>query len=220
MKAQGKCVLYAGAMALALVNVALAGTIDVGGGWRASWPAPPGGLDIQVDEVTPQFVKIRIVKDFTAPPTGGVFEARVIDFVQIKPDAETVPQIIISQETISNLTGAPWTDYHWAVFNQGEVWFKVPESAAFDVTPFANKDFSDPYQIFNDPNRATDLDVDGGLVPPGGVFSPGAVAGDLCIGIDLTASVPVSFTFKQFPTPEPAGLVLVTLGALALRRRG
>lgn len=220
MKAQGKCLLYASAAALALVNVALAGTIDLGGGWRANWPTLPGGLDIQVDQLTPEFVKVRIIKDFTAPPSGGVFEPRLIDFVQIKPDAETVPQIIITQETISNQTGSPWTDYHWAVFNQGEVWFKVPESAGFDVSPFTNKVFSDPYLIFNDPNRATDLDVDGGLVPAGGTFLPGAAAGDLCIGIDLTASLPVSFTFKQFPTPEPASLALVALSVVALRRRG
>lgn len=200
--------------------VAGAGTIDLGGGWLASWPAPHGAIDIRVDQVTPEFVKIEISKDFYDPPVGGIFPPRVIDFIQNKPDGQTVPRLIILDETITNLTGVDWTDYHWTVLNQGDAWFNVPLSAAFDVSPFTVKVFSDPSNVFNDPNKATDLDASGGVVLAGGTFWPGHAAGELVIDVDLTPTVPVSFTFKQFPTPEPAGFVLVTLGALVLRRRG
>ncbi len=200
--------------------VAAAGTIDLGGGWLASWPAPHGSIDIRVDQVTPEFVKIEISKDFYDPPVGGIFPPRVIDFIQNKPDGQTAPRLIIVDETITNLTGVDWTDYHWTVMNQGDAWFNVPLSAAFDVSPFTVKVFSDPANVFNDPNKATDLDASGGgFIPPFGTFWPGHAAGELVIDVDLTPAVPVSFTFKQFPTPEPTSLLLLAVGALLARRR-
>lgn len=135
-------------------------------------------------------MKIQISKDFYDPPVGGVFPPRVIDFVQIAPDPQTVPRLIIVDETISNLTGVPWTDYHWALLDQGDAWFNVPLSMGFDVSPFTNKAFSDPANIFNDPNKATDLFADGGIIPPFGTFWPGHAGGELVIDIDLSALAP------------------------------
>lgn len=202
-------------------GTAWAGSIDLGGGWRANWPPPNNSIGITVDQVTPDFIKIQISKDFTDPPVNGLFPPRVIDFVQIKPDQETVPRIIILDETATNLTGADWTDYHWEVLNMGDAWFNVPLSNAWDVTPFTSKVFSDPNNVFGDPNKATDLDADGGLVANFDTFFPGHLAGELVIDVDLTPGDPVSFTFKQYPTPEPTSLALLACGALiALRRRG
>jgi hypothetical protein len=220
MLTKGAAILFG--LALCFTSAAFAGTQDLGGGWRVNWPPDSGNMDFFTDLITPDYIVIQISKDFTEPPVGGVFPPRLVDFVQINPDATTVPRIIISDETITNLTGAPWLDFHWRVLNQGDAWFNVPLSAAFNVWPFANKVFTDPGGVFGDPNKASDLDAFGGVVPNGGSFFPGGQLGDgdLVIDVNLNAVSPVSFTFKQFPTPEPASLMLLGLVALCgLRRR-
>jgi len=207
------------ALLLLSVPAALARASIEFGGWRANWLN--GTISIRVDQVGPDFAKIEVFKDFTEPPVGGLFPPRIIDFVQIAPDPNTVKRIIILDETITNLTGVGWTDYHWSVIDDGEAWFNVPLSATFDVTPFKTKKFSDPRNVFNDPNKATDLNAFDGLVPHQDTFFPGLAAGDLVIDVNLAPQAPVSFTFKQFPTPEPSSLMLLSLGALVgWRRRG
>jgi hypothetical protein len=201
---------------------ALGGGIDLGGGWRANWPPPDGSIGIVVDEVTREYIRIQISKDFTEPPDEqGIFPPRLIDFVQIADDANTVPRIIIEDEIITNLTGADWTDFHWKILNGRDAWFNVPLSSSFDVSPFRQKVFSDPFNLFNDPNKATDLEAFDGLVRHGESFFPGIRAGALVIDVDLWGSEdPLSFTLKEIPTPEPATLALLAVaGLFALRRR-
>lgn len=200
-----------------LASTAPAGTIVLGGGWQANWAN--GAIGITVDQVTDEYVTIQISKDFTEGSVDGVFPALLIDFIQIADDANTVPRIIINDETITNLTGEDWTDFHWEVLNHGDAWFNVPESMAFDTTPFPTKVFSDPFNIFGDPDKASALDVYDGLVPNFGSFFPGLAGGDLVIDVDLSPDYPVSFTLKEYPTPEPASMLLFGLGALVLRRR-
>lgn len=214
-----KICLSAGAVLAFCAAGTFAGTIDLGGGWQANWPPPNNSIGITVDQVTPDFVKIQISKDFLDPPVGGLFPPRVIDFIQNKPDGETVPRLIILDETISNMTGADWDDYHWEVLDSGDAWMNVPLSATFDTTPLVNKVFSDPFNVFGNPDRATHLDADGGVIPHMGTYFPGQAAGELVIDVDLTPGVPVSFTFKQYPTPEPTSMLLLACGALVLRRR-
>jgi len=203
-------------------SAALADVIPLGGGWEAKTP-DGGAVSIVVDTVGNDFLVIEIAKDFTEPPgVGGVFPPILIDFNQVAPDAGTVPRIIIADEAITNLTGVPWLDFHWALLNEGEAWFNVPLSASFSVDPYTNKTFSDPGNVFGDPNKATDLEADGGVVPAGSTFFPGGAPGDgaLVMDIDLSREPPVSFTLKEFPTPEPGAFMLFALAALALRRRG
>lgn len=196
---------------------ALGGSVEFGG-WRANWEN--GRIDIKVDTVTKDYALIQVFKDFVEPPRNGVFPPLLIDFLQINPDPNTVPRIIINDETISNQTGVPWTDFHWTVANMGDAWFNVPLSAAFDVRPFRSKRFSDPGNVFNDPNnKATDLDAFDGVVPANGSFFPGLAGGELVIDTNLTPQYPVSFTLKEYPTPEPGSILLLSLASAWCRRR-
>jgi hypothetical protein len=218
---------------LALVAPAGAGVIplvfDPGGGnpildsgWEAIVPdATVSG--IVIDAITPgSDVRIQIDKNFLFPPdVGGVFPAIQIIFSQTLPDAQTVPQIIIEDESITNQTGVEWTDFHWALLDGGSVWFDVGASTPFDTSPFVNQSFVDNFG-FGDANKATDLNVDGGTVAPGGGFFPGIAGlnGSLTIEFDL-ASSNSEFFLKEFPTPEPTTLAFLALGSLGLvaRRR-
>lgn len=211
------------ALALSLGSVSYGQTIiPLGGGWQAS-VNNPSLVSFVVDEVTSSYIAIQISKDFTQPPgIGGVFPPLLIDFQQVNPDATTVTQIVINDETVTNLTGTPWTDFHWAVLDNGDAWFDIAASSSFTVLPFTNRVFSDPSNTFADPNKASDLDAfGGGIVPHGGSFFPGGAPGDgvLVMGVDLTRPDPMSFTLKEFPTPEPGSLALMSAGALMLLRR-
>lgn len=191
-------------------------------GWQAIVPdATVSGIII--DAITPgSNVLIQINKNFLFPPdVGGVFPAIQIIFSQTLPDAQTVPQIIIADESIANLTGVPWTDFHWALLDGGDVWFDIAASTPFDTSPFANQMFADNFGL-GDPNKATDFWVDGGTVPANGSFFPGITGsnGNLVIEFDL-ASTNTDFALKEFPTPEPTTLALLAFGSLGLvaRRR-
>ena len=216
-------VLLVGAVFLMLSSDARAATITLGGGWQAN-VVDPADVSIVVDLIGPDFLVIQISKDFTDPPgIGGVFPPQLIDFQQIDDDANTVPRIVIVDESITNLTGVDWTDYHWAILDDNDAWFDVPLSQGWTTDPFINKTFSDPWDVFGDPDKATDLQADSGLVLHNSSFFPGAAPGDgeLVIDVDLGGVDPLSFTFKQFPTPEPGTvwLTLFALGGLLVTRR-
>lgn len=215
-----KRVFLVGAILLMMSSDAWADVVPLGGGWQAD-VVDPANVSIVVDLVAPDFMTIQISKDFVEPPgVGGVFPAQLIDFQQIDDDANTVPRIVIVDESITNLTGVDWTDYHWAVLDGTDAWFDVPLSQDFAVDPFAYKEFSDPWDVFVDPDKATDLLADEGVVPNNSSFFPGGGPGDgeLVIDVDLSEVDPVSFTFKQFPTPEPGTLLLLALGGLLVTR--
>lgn len=176
-----------------------------------------------VDAITPgSEVQIQIEKTFLFPPdVGGVFPAIQIIFSQRLADALTVPRITIADESITNLTGVPWSDFHWAVLDSGTVSFNIADSTPFDTSPFANQTFADNFGL-GDPNKATDLWVDGGTVAPNSAFFPGltGAGGQLAIDFDLSTAN-TDFVLKEFPTPEPATIALLALGAVGLigRRR-
>lgn len=169
--------------------------------------APTGEWDLFVDQVIPgNLAVIEIFKEFHNPPSQltGIIPAILFDFVQICDDEDTVNMIFIADEAVLNATGVEWADYHFSLFDGPEVWFATGHSASFSVNPFAGKTFND---FLDSPtnSKAKRLDIDGGVIPNGGAFFPGAASGELKIGIDLSDPNPISFTLKQLPTHELRG---------------
>lgn len=205
----------------AAATVASAGVVvNLGGGWSAQ-VNDDAKVSFNVDQIGENYLAIEISKDFNLPPEGGVFPSISILFVQTAPDAQTVPNIVILDESVTNLTTRDWTDYHMQVIGGPDVWFDTVNSAGFSMSPFTNQAFSDPGNLFGgDPTKATRLDADGGIVFHNSSFFPGAGAGELVIAADVAAAGdPLTFLLVQTPTPEPAALALIGLGMVFLRRR-
>ncbi|HKQ49175.1 MAG TPA: PEP-CTERM sorting domain-containing protein [Phycisphaerae bacterium] len=182
-------------------------TIPLGGGWEAQVPNL-SQVSISVDSVTSEFVAIEISKDFTEPYDGIGFPGHSILFTQVAADAVTSPRIIILDESVTNLTGSDWTDYHMEIGSGGEVVFDIAASLGFSMAPFTN-------QLLT----LTTLDADGGVVFNNSSFFPGAGPGELVMFADLSGEEAVSFTLTEFPTPEPATVALLVLGLGCLKRR-
>jgi hypothetical protein len=215
------------AVTVLFASPAFAAPIDIGGGWQAE--VMSGNVtSFVIDATDTEKTVIQIAKQFDDPPEFGQFPPIEIAFTQTGSDATTVPSIVINDETILNNTGFSWTDFHWALIDSGQAWFNVSQSAGFDTSPFTTQSFADnSFPGFGDPNKMTDLNVEDGVVPNGGTFTPGlgATGGALWIDTDLSNTEPVTFNYKQFPTnpaiPEPASLMLMLGGCavLAGRRR-
>ncbi len=202
-------------LALCLAGVLLAAnpaigdvqtTIPLGGGWTAE-VSSLAEVGINVDSITNEFIAIEISKDFTEPYDGSGFPSINIVFTQVASDAVTAPRIVILDESVTNLTGSDWTDYHMRLNTVGDVEFDIAASLGFSMAPFANRILT-----------LTDLDAFGGVVFNNSSFFPGAGPGELVMLADLSGE-PVSFTLEQFPTPEPTTLAMLLLGLGCLARR-
>jgi hypothetical protein len=122
-----------------------------------------------VDDVGTGFVLIEIAKTFYLPPRQGQFPANVIGFRQRLDDSATVPVIRIKDETIINLTGVPWTDYHWEINGSMAAFDRAAtEAGGFATLPFTNWTWGPPQTGWG-ANYPASLDVDGGTVPSGSV---------------------------------------------------
>lgn len=215
-------IAIAGILIMMAATTAVAGVKDLGGGWQAEWaPSLDPFVDVTSYGVVGDAIIIQKSAQFTQGPVNGIFPAIPILFRQI--DASAVSNIVIDDEIIYNSTGVDWTDFHMQLLDGPDAAFDPVATAnsggagpiGFTIEPFTQAAFSPD-------NKA--LDIWGGVVPDQSAWFPGdgATDGQLWInvvpgdGVDDPFTV---FTLKETPTPEPASLMLLAIGGLALLRR-
>lgn len=192
---------------------------QVDAGWQAELPDYIADLRVDAVSMIDDLVVVEISKDYFFAHDGqGNFDPIDIVFTQTAGDEQSVSQIIIADESITNLTGSDWHDYHWAILdanaapNGGDAWFNIADSSGFEISPFTIREWSGFLPA--PPNSATELSASGGIVPYIDTYYPGVGTGELVIDVDLSGEDPVSFIFRQYPTiPEPASL-LIAVGVL------
>ena len=200
---------------MAVAAPAHAGSVDLDGGWRASWDDSLDGLvDVFSAGVVGDAVFIEKAAEFTVGPMNSVFPPIDILFTQTSPGA--VGSIVIDDEIISNSTGADWLDFHLELIGDAATFDDVatassggPGPIGFSVDPFTNAVFS------GDLKR---LDISGGVVPDGSSWFPGVAGGQLWI--DVVPGGGTTFTLRETPSiPAPGAAALAAIGAAMLTRR-
>lgn len=158
-------------------GAAKAGSVDLSSfGWSATWDS---SFDLNLD-VTPDLSlgnnvvvlekHVIFTKEMVNSVTGGIDPVK-ITFRQISANAK--PLIVIADETVVNNTGLAWNGFRFTV-QEGSTGtasdsrFDTALSAGFDTTPFTTKTYSHNDQI---------LDVTGGIVADGGLWTPGTGVG-------------------------------------------
>ena len=174
-------------------------------GWDAIFDSAVNvGIPVPVDDIVFDgnggYVVIQIepktFRDFT--PIAIRFQQRLVDAVRV---------IRIADESIMNLTGVEWTDFHWELRDpvDGVAVFDASDPGSFSVAPFTNKDLTLTALYADEP----------GAVPAGTLFSPGVGSGPLYIVTDPGQGL-MSFTLIQYPTPEPGTMALLALGGVVV----
>lgn len=155
------------AVSISQHNAVIAGIVDIGGGWRASWaPSLDPFVSISTGVVIGDAVFIQKSAEFTQGPQGGVLPAIPIVFRQI--NAAAVSNIIIDDEIITNSTGVAWMGFHFEILDHGDALFDPVATAnsggsgpiGFTINPFTKSKFSANNMV---------LDVFDGIVEDGDV---------------------------------------------------
>jgi hypothetical protein len=146
----------------------------------------------------------------------GVFDPKIIRF--IKTDNSTsINKIVINDEYVVNRTTETWTDFHFMLSPMSD---QIPNDiVGFDNSTipaghkFANVSF-DTFLGYQ--GLPLTINFDNGTVPVGTSFRPGYKGNPIVI---LTSPACEEFILKELPTPEPATMSLILLGAVAALRR-
>ncbi len=198
-----------------------AGSIVLGqSGWKATWADVYDPIvRLQVNCLKSDRVELTKCVNFDYQPgPAGFIDPVVIVFQQTSLQA--VANLSIRSETLLNNTGHAWDGFRMTLL--GGATFDAGSLAGFNTTPMAIKSLAPGDTILN---------LSGGVVPIGGVFTPGVGAGELVMN---TASIPggamKAFSLKEQPLPAPtiplpaaawtglSGLIGLSISAARKRR--
>ena len=170
------------------------------------------------DNVGDDFVLIELFKEFQGSIEYGASLSHIVEYKKIAADA--VSQIIITDETIENLTDSEWFDFHMAIISFDSV-------AGFDPQHVPSGDqleqvtYSYPLPGYD--GLATQIDfvnTIGNGIAIGDVFWPGRQDGEIIIITNPLMQVGDSFLLKEWaPVPEPATIVLFGLSSFPLLKK-
>lgn len=182
-------------------------------GWLVSLSTAVTGVSvIDVDLANSEAI-ISIEKSF-GPPSGDMYPAATLSFLQNSASSPTVDRIIVRSESVTNNTGGILNEFTWVVAPSMWVSFNTADSAGWDVSPLTILTWQETDQ---GGQAARKLVATGGTVPDGGVLTP---SGDLVMDITLNGVYAVAFTLKETVVPEPACVVLILAGGAVLVGKG
>jgi hypothetical protein len=168
--------------------------------WAISYPSSTVvAVGLKIDFLKPETLNSPVTLQFVIDSADvGLAAPKEIQLVNFFNAAD--PNAVAT-----NLTGVPWTDFHFILVN-------VPLfSAGASFSNFAGTS-STPWGAPVVAN-ATNLDFAGAVV------ASGSAADFTGITIDYNNTAGRVFYLKIVPTPEPATLTLLAVGAVALLRR-
>ncbi len=176
-------------------------TLDLGGGWQASW-----------DDALNPYLSINSL----GVVGGTLFIQKSAEFINLNPINVTftaltpsaVTTIAIDDEIITNSSGFTWVDFHMHLQpSAGDAVYNPAASAGFSIAPFTASSFTNGNHSFN---------VFNGSLPDGAVWFPGLVSGQLHINVTPPpAGALASFVLSEVPSiPAPGALALLGVAGL------
>jgi hypothetical protein len=173
-------------------------------GWNASFSGAVTAVHVVDVDLANSLLTITLDKTFGAVTADGEFPVGTLTLSQQASNANPVTRIVIQSESITNHTGTAVTDFKWVLAPQAAVDFNIPDSSGWGAGQFTSN-WVNVHKLL-----ATDF-----VIPNGGnmVFSSN-------LAVDVTLGrTPVTFTLKEYVTPEPTTLVLLCAGAMFFRRK-
>jgi len=221
-------IVLGGVAALATGATAQAGSLQLGNsGWTASWATfrdPYLALNVDFESTDSVYIEKKMNFQPSDVDASGLFINPVVIVFQ-QTSANALPFIVINDEQLINNTGVTWNGFKFtilggtpgATFDAGRTDVSPP-GAGFSLDPFTNGTYSQGDTI---------LTVgQGGNIPDGGVWFPGAQSGGLAISALPMSDLSGAFTLKEqpliggvpnvIPLPAAAWSGLTGLAGLAL----